>query len=527
MLIDPPVTRPADFSKERCRVSVFAPLGLAYIAAVLEDSGYEVKIIDALLEGAGQGQQKYNEGMLRYGLTDQQIEEILRKENPDIVGISCLFSNKDWDMRNASRIVKKVNPRCLVAVGGVHPTAIARELLENEINIDYVILGEGEMTFLQLLGIIKSGGDPRMLDGIAYRHEGKINCVHKAHFIPNLDTLPFPARHLLSMQEYSRLGSAHSGYKNKPFASIISSRGCPAKCTFCSIELLWGKVPRYRSSKSILEEIEFLIKKYGVKEIHFEDDNLTSNKKRALEIFNGIIDRKFNISWTVPSGLAIYSLDEELLEKMAQSGCYSISLAVESGDQHVLDKLMHKPIKLNRAKPLADKARSLGMKTKGFFILGFPGETKKTMQKTVDFAKSLELDWTLFFIATPLVGTKIYEICKNKRYLKDESVDFAHSFYAGNIQTPEFDGDYVEKVKEEANIDINFRNNPNLIKYDIDEAIRDFQSVLEFYPHIWYGHLFLGDAYKKKGMVEEAAREWRTALELNPDSSEAKERLNS
>jgi magnesium-protoporphyrin IX monomethyl ester (oxidative) cyclase len=429
-------------------------------------------------------------------------------------------------LRNTARLVKKIFPACPVIAGGVHPTAIPETILSEEPAIDYIVLGEGEDTLLALLKAVQSG-EPRVsVEGIAFRDARGDSVINpKTAFIPQLDTLPFPARHLFDIRAYDRLSSAHSGFKQKPYASLISSRGCPAKCTFCSIELLWGKVPRYRSSQNILAEIEMLARKYGVREIHFEDDNLTSNKKRALEIFDGMIQKKLNLSWTVPSGLAIYSLDEELLEKMAASGCYSISLAIESGDQTVLDSLMHKPIRLEKAKPLIDKARSLGMKTKGFFILGFPGETKKTMRKTVDYARSLELDWSLFFMATPLVGTKMYETCKEKGYLKDESVDFARSFYAGNIKTEEFDTEDIEALREEANIDLNFRHNPNLRTYNIDEAVNDFKGVIQFYPHLWFAHFFLGEAYYKKGLKAEAEAEWRKAYVLNPSSEEIRQRV--
>lgn len=526
LLIDPPVTRPKDFSHEKCRVSVFVPLGLAYIAAVLEKAGYQVTILDALVRGIEQGEQAYGKDRFRYGLSDAQIEECIRKNAPDVVGISCLFSNKDFDLRTTARIVKKVMPDCPVIAGGVHPTAIKGELLKDEAAIDYIVLGEGEYTLKNLLRTLESGKPVDEVDGIVYRDgHGRIIVNEKKTFIQDLDELPFPARHLLDMKAYNRLSSAHSGFKQKPYASLISSRGCPAKCTFCSIELLWGKVPRYRSAENILAEIAFLQKEYGVREVHFEDDNLTSNKKRALAIFNGMIERKFNLSWTVPSGLAIYSLDGELLEKMAESGCYSISLAIESGDQAVLDTLMNKPIRLEKAKPLVDKARSLGMKTKGFFILGFPGETQQTMRKTIAFAKSLELDWSLFFMATPLIGTKIYQICKDKHYLKDESVDFARSFYVGNIKTESFDTEDVEKLREEANLDLNFRNNPNLLTYDLDEAINDFKAVLQFYPHLWFAHFYLGEAFEKKGSHAEAVREWKKALALNPSAEEMRHRV--
>ncbi len=163
-----------------------------------------------------------------------------------------------------------------------------------------------------------------------------------------------------------------------------------------------------RSPKNVLDEIEFLIQEYGIREIHFEDDNITSNKKRAMAIFEGMIERQFNIIWHVPSGMAANTLDEELLAKMKESGCYSLTLAIESGNQHVVSRLMKKPVNLKKIPSLVKQIRNLNMDVRGFFILGYPDETKENIRETINFAREIELDWSYFSIFSPLPGTKSY-----------------------------------------------------------------------------------------------------------------------
>lgn len=524
LLIDPPVSRPEEFSAERVRVSVIPPLGLMYLAAVLERRNYEVKILDCTLEGYKKKTIEYSGGKIRYGLSDEDIAKRILDFSPHVVGISCLFSAKIWDMENISRLVKSIDQKIITVVGGAHPGATAKKTLENN-SIDFVIIGEGEVSFINLLETLKSGKKIDILDGVAFRQDGRIIVRPKTKYILNLDEIPFPARHLVSMPRYFEYGVAHSGSKQKPFTQMISSRGCPTKCTFCVLENHWGKIQRMRSAKNVLDEIEFLITTYGIKEIHFEDDNLTANKKRAIEIFDGMIKRGFNISWQCPSGIAVYSLDDEILEKMKKSGCYNVPLGIESGDQEVLSKLMHKPVNLKKVPELVKRIRAFGMRVKGFFILGFPDETKESIKRTIEFAKSLELDWTLFFIATPLPGSFLYQLCLEKGYIKEEDFDPIRSFHKSFINTAEFNSEYLEKVKKEANLDLNFKNNPNLKKYNIDLAIEDFQQVLDLYPHLDFANFYLAEALYKKGDIHQAYKYWQKTLELNPTHAEAKQRL--
>jgi radical SAM superfamily enzyme YgiQ (UPF0313 family) len=276
-----------------------------------------------------------------------------------------------------------------------------------------------------------------------------------------------------------------------------------------------------RSSCNVLKEIESLVTQYGVKEVHFEDDNLTSDKDRALEIFRGIRDAGWDILWTVPSGLSVADLDEELIIAMKESGCYSVSLAIENADQQVLTKLMHKPVRLDKAREVVKLARRHGLLVKGFFILGYPGETKETMRKTIDFARGLDLDWSFFFIATPVPHTEMWDLSVEKGYFDPAKYDPIRSIITGQIHTEEFSPSEVEALREEAIVDCNFRNNPNLRKYDVNRAIDSFKEVLDMYPHFDFAHVALGEGYSRLGQVKKARDCWHKALECNPNNKDA------
>lgn len=280
-----------------------------------------------------------------------------------------------------------------------------------------------------------------------------------------------------------------------------------------------------RSSANILDEIEYLIKRYGIKEIHFEDDNFTANKKRAIELFDGMIERGFNIKWHSPSGVAVYTLDDELIERMKASGCYSITLAIESGNQWVVSKLMNKPVNLRIVPRLVKKIRESGMDVRGFFMIGYPGETKETIKETVRFARELELDWAYFSIASPLPNTKMYKTCIEKGYIKEGDFDPIRSFHRSIIHTPEFTPEYLYKVREEAIIDVCFRNNPNLLKYNTERAIEDFKDVVSHYPHFDFANFYLGEACYKKNDKKNAIKAYKDTLSINPSHKMAIKRL--
>jgi len=387
------------------------PLGLLYLASVLQKEGHYVEILDCIVENWRTIVRRKK--FVHIGIDWKEIERRVRASNPDMVGISCLFTCQLDNALTIAKIVKETI-NVPVVMGGSHPSALPKETLQNK-NVDYVIIGEGENSFAQLI----KGEPVSLIDGIGYRVREEIRVNPKRRYIENLDELPFPARHLVPMKEYFRANMTHASYsKRQPATSIITSRGCPKKCVFCSIHTIWGYEWRARSPKNVVDEIETLIQNYGMQEIHFEDDNLTLNGTRMKEICLEILKRKIDISWTTPNGVAIETLTPELLALMKKSGCYALSLGIESGNEYILNSVMKKGLKLETVERVIKWAKEAEIETYGFFVLGVPTETRETIEDTIRFAKKLDLDLASFFVATPYPGTDLYEVCREKGYLK-------------------------------------------------------------------------------------------------------------
>lgn len=527
MLIAPPVTRPKDFSAKISRVTSMIPLGIAYLAAVLEKTGkYEIRILNALLASKTKEGIPLNNGeRIRYGLADDEIEKRIREFSPDVIGVSCLFASLQGDMVNICKMIKKIGYGIQTIVGGAHAGNIAEELISSVNEIDFVVIGESEESFPSILDALGHGTSFSDIDGIAFREDGAVGFNPKTKYIGDLDSIPFPAHHLLNMEAYFEQGGSHGLYRKTPYTQMITSRGCIYKCTFCALNGHWGRKQRMRSPQNILDEIEYLIKDYGIKEIHFEDENMTADKQRAIELFDGMVERKFNILWHAPSGTAVNTLDDDIIEKMATAGCYSVTLGIESGNQEVITKLMKKPVNLKKVPGIVKKIRETGMHVCGFFMFGYPGETKENMEETIEYIMKIELDWVYFSIFSPLPKSKAYDLCVEKGYIKEGDFDPIRGFHSGIVRTPEFDPVYLSELRERAIIDTCFKNNPNLLKYDIDKAIENFESVVQRYPHFDFANFYLGEAYLKKGEKQKAIDLYKKTLDINPGYKEAKSRL--
>lgn len=436
------------------------PLGLAYLGAVLEKD-YEVKILDAVAEGY-ENEQFIDRNFKRYGLSFSDIKTEIEKFNPDVVGVSCLFSTQAENSHRVVRLAKEVNPNIITLFGGAHPSALPELVMEDK-NVDFAIIGEGEYTTRDLLRVVEAGSGFSGLDGLAFRENGNVRILPKTSYIEDIDKLPFPARHLLSVEKYFKINTPMgTTTRRMPNTCVSTSRGCPANCIFCSIHTVWGRRYRTRTPESVIGEIELLKSKYGVKELQFYDDNLTLDKTRALRIFDEMIEKRLNLLWTTPNGVAIWALDEELLAKMRESGCYKISLGIESGDDYVLHRIIQKPLELKKVKPVIDFCRELGMGIDAFFVVGFPGETREQMKKTLSFARKLKVDNLNITIATPHPGTRLYEICQRENYLKPNFNFKIIRSRRGQIDTPEFTAREVEKMVSRVNfisrLELFFRN---------------------------------------------------------------------
>lgn len=421
------------------------PLGAMYLAATFRRR-YDVEILDATAEGFS-NRRILDDGFRQVGLHPEEIKARIRQYQPDVVGVTTLFSSSYPCVEEVLRVAKEVNPGVVTVVGGTHPSFLARQCLEQNPNLDYIVIGEGEMSGLELLDRLDAGTSVDGIDGLAWREGGDVRITPKTTFIEDLDSLPWPARDLIDIDVYASANRAHGVYSKEPVTTTIqSSRGCPAKCTFCSSMRFWGQKYRGRSAESVLGEIEQVRKTYGIREFQFEDDNLTMDRKRAKHLFQAMIDRKLDIVWSTPNGVAMWTLDEEMLTLMKQAGCYEVTLAFESGNQEVLRDVIKKPTNLKHAEKVVEAVKKVGLDHNAFFIMGFPGETTAQMKESYSLAKRLKLQSAWFFVANPLPGTELYEQCQEKGLLR-EGFDFTNTAYTRSaFNTPEWASGEVEKM---------------------------------------------------------------------------------
>jgi anaerobic magnesium-protoporphyrin IX monomethyl ester cyclase len=432
------------------------PLGLMYLASVLDKAGYKVEILDAFM--ADFEPQKDGDIVI-VGMPFNQIEVEIRRRQPDIVGISGPFTSQIGNTLKISQLAKQVNPKILTVVGGPHVSTVPKEFLEEAQTVDLAVIGEGEYTLLEIAQYLEGKKQLNEILGIAYRQNGAVIVNPKRQFITNLDELPFPAYHLVDMEYY--LGNKKIGYRSfqNRAVSMITSRGCPFNCCFCAVHLHMGQGFRAHSAEYVLNHIQHVVETYGVKNIFFEDDNLTFDPKRFEAICDGIIACKIKIGWETPNGVRADCLNMELLKKMKQSGAVSVFVGVESGDQEILDKIVCKSLNLNKVVEFAKNAKQIGLKTGAFYIIGFPGEKKENMQRTVDFALKLKRDYDVgmhLFTATPSYGTRLYEQCKKNGYLEADlswnSFGSAARLPKGHslIHTEDFTPQEVKEIAEQA-----------------------------------------------------------------------------
>ncbi len=470
LLIFPPLTAlPSDYPTPD------PPLGLAYIAAVLEKHGFNVKILDAFAEGLNNVEQKSG-GYIRVGMNKNNIKSYLLKYNPTLVGISCAYTARVQDTLEVARVVKETIPHSVVMLGGAHATSEAELLLKNR-NIDLVVMGEGEMTVLELAKVLQSGGDITKVDGICIRVGQQIIRTPPRSYINNLDELPFPAWHLLPMEIYlKRQTSTRSYTMHLPRTNIITSRGCPYNCIFCSVHLVWGHKWRARSPENVIVEMKFLIDKYGIREFYILDDNMTIQRKRVMEICNRMINSNLNVKWATPNGVAIWTLDEELLLKMKESGYYRLTLGIETAAEKTL-KLIGKPMNLQKVNQIIKFGNKIGLWTHSTFIFGFPDEQMSSIIETINFAKESGLDFATFYIATPYPGTKLYNAFQKYNLLNNEEGQSYDSRYS-SVTHAAYDTQYFTRQE------LNKLRNKAYKEFLKSRLIRFLNPILLF-RHFW------------------------------------------
>ncbi len=364
-------------------------MGLAYLAAMLLQE--EVRVVD----------------MEAQRLTLDDFVALIRAERFDLFGCTVttplLFTAFDL-----AAAVKRYSPQTRVVFGGTHPTILPREVLRNPA-VDMVVRGEGEETLRELVDCLKAGGSYAGVRGLSYKDEtGGIVENEARPLLTDLDRLPFPARHLFSVTHYTYPDALY-----RRTAPIMTSRGCPGRCSYCMSHRVCGRVFRAHSALRVADEIEQLVRRYGIREIHVWDDNFTTDRQRVFAIRDEIQRRKLKVCFAFPNGIRADFLSREVLTALKEMGTYSLAIGVESGSQEVLDAA-HKGTHIARLKEVFALARELRLELWGFFMIGLPAETPDSIRQTISFAQELDPDIAKFHILKPYPGSEVYDFLLSK-----------------------------------------------------------------------------------------------------------------
>lgn len=401
-------------------LQIMPPLGLGYLATSLRRGNHEVRILDATLQRTDAG----------------AFAALIRSFNPEIVGLS-MFSADFHTVNDYSLLVKSLSPKTTVVVGGIHPSSEPQETLRQLTAVDYGFKGEAEDGLRQLAEMLTQGSVPgqaiQEIAGLIWRQDGSIR-VNPQYFPEQLDALGFPAWDLINPLWY-QASPPTLFVRQRPFAPIMVSRGCPYQCTFCGGGNVTGKKMRSRSLGQVIAEIEFLRRNYGVRELHIEDDNFTFDREFVQGFCGELLKKKMGLSWTMPNGVRLNTLDKETLALMRRAGCYLIIVGIESGSPRILSH-MKKGLTVGLIEEKVRLIKEAGIAVHGFFMLGYPQETMEDITMTLQLALRLELIGAHFSNFHPLPGTEIARQLSEAGALGAFNLDAHKLSFATVVYTP-------------------------------------------------------------------------------------------
>lgn len=383
LLINPSLKRPERISKRKRFVPVGIPLSISYLAAYLKEKNIEFDIYDERLEP----------------LHDGELEKLINEKGINVVGLSCTtpYIYRALDLANT---VKKISPEIKIVLGGVHPSVMTDECLQNE-SVDYVVRHEGEITLWEFLKSLQGELDIKDVKGLSYKENGSIIHNPDRLAIEDLDSLPPFPFHLFEKQ------------KDRYFFRILTSRGCPYRCIFCSARSITGRKYRYRSAEQVIKDIDLLVNQFCRSRIGFADDTFTANKDRVIKLCELIIDRGLHKKATFYCMTRGDTVDRHLLEIMKTAGFRGISFGIETGSNRIM-KLIKKGETIESNIRAVKTAKDIGFIVRGSFILGFPTETREESRETINLALKNPFDYAMFNLPIPYPGTELYEIAKRE-----------------------------------------------------------------------------------------------------------------
>ena len=373
----------------------YPPLAIATLSAVLRNEGITPFIYDANTE---------------HGDHFEKIPELIHRESITAIGLSFTTIFAEGAYHFADRL-KREFPGLPIIAGGYHPTVMPDEVAGHP-SIDYVVVGEGEVTLPSLLKVLREDGNPKDVEGLYFRHNGKISHTASRPLIPNIDNIPIPAYDMFDLNGYGNLFSTR-----KPFVTYVRSRGCPFRCLFCGVGAIFTRKYRCQSPQRTLEDMRFLIKSFGVKEILFKDSDFLINRKNTEEFCNLLAKEQLDILWSCNT--RVDKVDDKILGLMKKAGCNRITFGIESGSQKMLNALK-KDFTVEQVLKAIKLTTKNGISSFGSFTVGTPGEDRETIAETIDLLKKLDLDYASFHFLTAFPGSPLYEeAIKNNWFIDD------------------------------------------------------------------------------------------------------------
>ena len=395
------------------------PSILCLLGKMVEED-VDVKIIDAQF----------------YDLSLKEFVRQVMEYGADYIGISMLTSEYQEILHLAAADLKAAKSDIVIIAGGVHVTMEYKTIME-DVNIDYAVRGEGEFTLQQLIRHLNGDG-PLPITGLVYREANKL-IETTQEWIEDLAVLPVPNYDLVKMEDYIHVGARYGPARAPEFPSVrmIATRGCPVGCSFCQVESISGFKVRTRTPKQIVDELMMLKEKYGIKSVLFDDDNIAIKKKFFKTLMREFIDRNLELKFLL-NNFAIFALDDEMRDLIVEAGCVGINIAIESGNQRVMDDIVTKPLDLGKVPGLIKGVQDHGLFVIANFIIGFPGETWEEIRETAQFAETCGADYVKFFIAMPLKDTKMLEMAKHLDALDVKEDDLEVNWRFSQIKSDEW-----------------------------------------------------------------------------------------
>ena len=422
---------------------------------------------------------------------------------PDIICISVLFTPSYQNMLDIAQCCRNIFTDALITGGGGVPTNMYKKIFQDSSCFDALCYGEGERP---LLGLVKADDKPRYLAANSSwitREKVESGQLFQHDSIENLDEIPFYDYDICETDEYG-LNPAMTAYasigEKKQNFHVMTSRGCPHRCCFCSSHTVHGRAMRYYNVSRVREDLERLRDKYGAKTIIFQDDHFMADKQRALEII--AIVRELQITAIFQNALALYALNKKVLEALKNAGVNQLPLPVESGSDRVLREIMHKPLNLNIVRRVANDCRDLEIYTNVNVLIGLPGETKQDIKDAIAFLKTVNANWFIINIATPLVGSEMFEISLKNHYLKDNYI--GSDYKEAVIETEDFTAGYIQEMAYVMNLELNFVENPDFRLGNYKMALKGFENVIKVRSDHAIAFYYAAQCYKKIGELNRA-----------------------